>query len=95
VIPWIIGFAAGALLLEYAHLPLLRHVLAGVSAAAAGLLIATGVKLLLPHRRRPAALFFAALAFGLMTLGKLPLIAVLFSLAPLSIGVAAVARARR
>lgn len=95
VIPWIIGFTAGALLLEYAHLPLLRHTLAGVSAAAAGLLIATGVKLLLPHRRRPAALFFAALAFGLMIFGRLPLIAVLFSLAPLSIAVAAVTRARR
>jgi chromate transporter len=95
VIPWIVGFAAGTLLLEYAHLALLRHVLGGVSAAAAGLLIATGIKLLLPYRRRPEALLFAALAFGLMLFGKLPLIAVLFSLAPLSIAVAAATRARR
>jgi chromate transporter len=94
VIPWIVGFAAGAVLLEYAHLPLLRHILSGVSAAAAGLLVATGVRLLLPHRRRPIALFFAALAFGLMMFGKLPLVAVLFTLAPLSIAVAAVARER-
>lgn len=93
VIPWIVGFAAGVLLLEYAHLPLLRHILTGVSAAAAGLLIATGVKLLLPYRRRPAALFFAALAFGLMAFGKLPLVAILFSLAPLSVAVAALRRA--
>jgi chromate transporter len=94
VIPWIIGLTAGVLLLDYAHLPLLRHILGGVSAAAAGLLIATGVKFLLPHRRRPAALFFAAVAFGLMTFGRLPLVVVLFSLAPLSIAAAAATRAR-
>lgn len=95
VIPWAIGFAAGALLLEYAHLPLLRHMLGGISAAAAGLLIATGVKLLLPHRRRPEALLLAALAFGLMIFAKLPLIAVLLVLAPLGIALAAATRWRR
>ncbi len=94
VIPWMVGFSIGALLLQFAHLPLLRHILAGVSATAAGLLIATGIKLLLPHRRRPAALLFAALACGLMAVGKWPLFVVLFSLAPLSIAVAAITRAR-
>lgn len=94
VIPWIMGFAAGAVLLEYAHLALLRHILGGVSAAAAGLLIATGIKLLLPQRRRPVGLLFALLAFGLMTFGRVPLIGVLFGLAPLSIAAAAVTRGR-
>jgi len=94
VIPWAVGFAVGATLLEYAHLPLLRNTLHGVSAVAAGLLIATGIRLLLPHRRRPAALLFAAAAFLLMAVAKLPLLAVLFTLAPLSIAVAALGPAR-
>jgi chromate transporter len=95
VIPWVIGFAIGVLFLEYAHLPLLRNILGGVSATAAGLLIATGIRLLLPHRRRPAVVIFAALAFGLMAFAKLPLLIVLFSLTPLSIAVAAISgRAR-
>ena len=94
VIPWAIGLAIGTLLIEYAQLPLLRHVLGGISATAAGLIIATGIRLLVPHRRRPAALIFAALAFGLMAFAGLPLLFVLFTLTPLSIAVAAVSGAR-
>jgi chromate transporter len=94
VIPWVIGLAVGLLFLEYAHLTVLRHILGGIAAAAAGLLIATGIRLLLPHRRRPAALLFAVLAFGLMTFAKLPLLAVLFILLPLSIAVAGIEGAR-
>ena len=89
VIPWALGLAAGLLLLAHAPHPLLRNTLGGLSATAAGLLIATGVRLLLPHRRRPAALGFAVLAFGLVTFGKLPLLIVLFGLVPISIAVAA------
>ena len=91
-IPWIIGFALAVLLFRYAHLPLLRHILGGLSAAAAGLLIATGIRLLRPHRARPAALIFAALAFGLMAFTRLPLLVVLFGLVPASIAVAGVER---
>src|SRR5215467_8111028 len=56
IIPWAGGLALGVLHLEYAYLPVLRNVLGGIATAAAGLLIATGVRLLMPHRRRPAAL---------------------------------------
>ena len=94
VIPWIIGLAVGLFFLEYAHLTLLRNILGGIAATAAGLLIATGLRLLLPHRRRPAALLFAVLAFGLITFAKLSLLAVLFGLVPLSIAVAGIDRAR-
>src|SRR3954453_11958616 len=90
VIPWGLGLAAGMLLLPHAHHPLLRNTLGGLSATAAGLLIATGIRLLLPHRRRPAAVGFAVLAFGLVTFGKLPILIVLFGLVPISIAVAAV-----
>jgi chromate transporter len=94
VIPWVIGLSVGLLFLEYAHLPVLRSILGGIAATAAGLLVATGLRLLLPHRRRPAALVFAALAFGLITFAKLPLLAVLFGLVPLSIAVAGIEKAR-
>jgi chromate transporter len=94
LIPWAIGFTFGVALLQHTHLPVLRNVLGGLSAAAAGLLIATGLKMLMPHRGRAAALIFAGLAFGLMAVGKLPLLVVLFGLLPLSIGVAGVEQRR-
>jgi chromate transporter len=68
-----------------ANLTALRNILGGIAASAAGLLIATGARLLKPHRHRPAASLFAALAFGLTTVGKLPLFAVLLGIVPISI----------
>jgi chromate transporter len=94
VIPWVIGFSIGVWYLQQAHHPFLQHILGGVAAAAAGLMIATGIRLLMPYRRRPAAVLFAVIAFGLMTFTKLPLLVVLFGLTPLSIGVAWIEAAR-
>jgi chromate transporter len=94
VLPWAIGLSVGLSFLEYTHLTVVRNVLGGIAATAAGLLIATGLRLLLPHRRRPAALAFAALAYGLITFAKLPLLVVLFVLVPLSIAVAGIEKAR-
>jgi chromate transporter len=94
VIPWVIGFSIGVWYLQNAHRPFLQNILGGVSATAAGLLVATGIKLLRPHRRRPAAVLFAALAFGLMTFSRLPLLVVLFGLTPLGIAVACIENAR-
>jgi hypothetical protein len=48
----------------------------------------------MPHRRRPAALLFAAVAFSLILFGNLPLLVVLFGLVPLSIAVAGIQNAR-
>jgi chromate transporter len=93
IIPWSVGLLLGALFLEYAHVPALRNILGGVSATAAGLLIAAGLRLLAPHRRRPAAVLFAVLAFTLMAFTKLPLLAVLFGLVPLSIAAAGIEKA--
>ena len=94
LIPWSLGFALGLLCLKYAHLPVLRNILGGIAATAAGLLIATGIRLLVPHRRRPAALLFAGLAFALIAFAKLPLLVVLFGLVPLGIAVAGIEAAR-
>ena len=94
VIPWVIGFSIGIWYLQQAHHPILQHILGGVAAAAAGMMIATGLRLLMPYRRRPAAVLFAVIAFGLMNFTKLPLLVILFSLTPLSIGVACIEAAR-
>jgi hypothetical protein len=48
----------------------------------------------MPHRHRPAALLVAALAFGLITFGRLPLLVVLLGLVPISIVVAGIENAR-
>ena len=93
VLPWSVGLAFGVLCLRYAQAPLLRHVLGGISAAAAGLLIATGLRLLLPHRRRPFVIGMAVLALILMAFSRLPLPIVLFALLPLSIALSAARRA--
>jgi len=90
LIPCAIGFVLGALCLQTAKFPVLQNILGGVSAVAAGLLIATGVRLLVPHIGRPIAVLFAALAFAGSVFTGLPLLVVLFGLAPLSIAVAAV-----
>jgi chromate transporter len=94
LIPWTVGLTLGGVCLQYAHLPVLRNILGGLSAAAAGLMIATGIRLLLPHRNRRTALIFAALAFAGMALTKLPLLVVLFGLAPVSIAVAGITSAK-
>jgi chromate transporter len=88
IIPWVIGLSLGGLYLKHAHLAILQNILGGLSAAAAGLLIATGIRLLMPHRRRPTALLFAVLAFAGMALTKLPLLVVLLGLAPFSLAAA-------
>ena len=95
LLPSVIGFWLGVLYLEHTHLPLFQNILGGVSAAASGLLIATGLRLLMRHRAQPAALLFAALALAGMVLAKLPLLVVLFGLAPLSIAAAAITGAGR
>lgn len=88
LVPWIVGFAIGLAILQYANNPILRHSLAGVSAAASGLLIATGLRLMVPNHRRPVALLIAALAFAGLVVAKLPLLSVVLVLTPLSIAAA-------
>jgi chromate transporter len=90
LIPCAVGFSLGALFLQRADSPVVHNILAGVSNVAGGLLIATGIRLLIPHLGRPVAALFAALAFAGIVFTQAPLLVVLFGLAPLSIAVAAV-----
>jgi chromate transporter len=94
LIPCAMGFALGALYLQTAKLPAVQNVLGGISAVAAGLLVATGIRLLMPHLGRPAAVLFAALAFAGIVFTQLPLLVVLLGLAPLSIAAAALETGR-
>jgi chromate transporter len=94
MIPWVIGFPLGVLYLQHAYHAALQNILGGVSAAASGLLIAMGIRMLMPHRNHPQALIVAALAVGGMVFTKMPLLVILLSLAPLSIAVAGFENAR-
>src|SRR6266851_2860950 len=94
LVPWTVGFAFGAVFLSYAQNALLQGILRGVAAAAAGLILATALRLLLPYRRRPVALAFAALAFAGLAIVKLPLLIVVLGLVPLSIAFARPVAAR-
>ena len=85
LLPWTLGLTLGAAILQHAQLAILQNILSGLSAAAAGLLMGTGLRLMVPLRSRPPALLFAALAFAGMSFTRLPLPAVLVALAPLSI----------
>jgi chromate transporter len=89
LVPWTIGLALGGLVLRHADIAVLQDILGGLSAAAAGLLIGTGLRLLTPHRSRSTALLFAGLAFAGMVFTRLPLVAVLIGLAPVAILVTA------
>ena len=94
LIPWTIGLSLGGLYLHLTEVAVLRNILGGLSSAAAGLMIATGIRLLMPYRSRQTALLFAALAFTGMVVAKLPLLVVLFGLAPVSIAIAGIATPR-
>jgi chromate transporter len=85
LVPWTVGLAIGGLVLEHAGAANLRNILGGLSAAAAGLLIGTGLRLLRPYRRRWPALLVAGLAFAGMAFAKFPLPVVLLALAPIGI----------
>jgi chromate transporter len=94
LLPWTLGLLLGAAILHHAQLAVLQNSLSGLSAAAAGLLMGTGLRLLVPLRSRPTALLFAALAFAGMSFTRLPLPAVLVALAPLSIAATVLEGAR-
>lgn len=93
IVPWTVGLAIGGVVLRHAEVALLRNILGGLSAAAAGLLIGTGLRLLRPHRSRFPALLVAGLAFAGMAVAKLPLPVVLVVLAPVGIAIASRERA--
>jgi chromate transporter len=85
LLPGTVGFLFGIFCLQYTNYTVLQHVLSGISAAAAGLVIAVGVRMLARHRRRWWAWVTAALAFAGVVFAKLPLLLVLCGAALLGV----------
>jgi chromate transporter len=72
--------------------PAVQAVFRGVSSAAAGLVLATGIKMALPLRRNPRALVFVALTIVAVAVLKIPLVWIVITLLPLSFAAAVVLR---
>ena len=70
-----------------------RHRCAGLAAAAAGLVLATALKIAAPLRHDGRAVAMAAMTFGAIVLLHAPLVLAMLVLAPASIMVAALRRA--
>jgi chromate transporter len=94
LIPGTIGFTLAVLYLGQAQIPLVQHTLTGISAAAAGLMIGTGLRFLRPHWRDPRAMILAGLAFLGLAIAKLPLLFILAILTPLGVAMTALMRPR-
>ncbi|WP_438391559.1 chromate transporter [Caballeronia sp. DA-9] len=66
----------------------IRHLFAGLAAAAAGLLVSMAVKVAWPLRRKLSMAVIAVLAFAAIALVRLPLLPVMLVLTPISIFIA-------
>ena len=86
--PFLIVIAIGWLYQRYSALPLVQHALSGMSAVAAGLLLASAVRMTaaLPRHWRPW--LFVTLAFAGVGALRWPLLGVLGALAPLAVAAA-------
>ncbi len=84
VAPCLIVLGLTALAGQWLHTPWVQGALRGMGAVSAGLILATGVKLLGTLKThplgRPAALAFAALAFGAIALLRWPLVWIVLGL---------------
>jgi chromate transporter len=86
--PVLIVLALGMLYGAYGHVPRVQSVIHGISAVASGLLVATGIKMLVAPRLRSWMLAFGVLMFMAVAIARLPLVLALLALAPLSIAAA-------
>jgi chromate transporter len=87
-VPFVIFVAIGALYTRFGQMTMVHGALSGISAAAAGFVLAVGVKLARPHRKLVRSMVFGTAAFVAMGLLRFPLIYVFLALAPPSIALA-------
>src|ERR1700722_5634276 len=83
--PSLVVIGLGVLYEHTQNDPHIRHLFAGLAAAAAGLLISMAVKIVLPLWRKPVAAIIATLGFLAIALLRLPLLPTMLVLTPLSI----------
>ncbi|MDT8839902.1 chromate transporter [Paraburkholderia fungorum] len=86
--PSLVVIGLGVLYEQTQDDPHVRHLFAGLAAAASGLLISMAVKILLPLRNKPMAALIAALGFIAIAIMRLPLLPTMLVLTPLSIYIA-------
>jgi len=83
--PFFIIIALAAFYSNFSHIPVVENMFRGISAAAAGLVIAMGIRIAMPVCRTPRAIAFTILAVAGVLVLKLSLVWVIVVLAPLSI----------
>lgn len=86
--PFLIMIALGLLYRSYGALPLVQHALSGMSAVAAGLVLATGLKMTGSMKRHWRPWLFTALALAGVGALRWPLLAVVGGLAPFAVAAA-------
>ena len=86
--PFLLMIAAGLLYRNYGALPLVQQALSGMSAVAAGLVLATGLKMTGSLKRHWRPWLFTALALAGVGALRWPLLAVVGALAPFAVAAA-------
>jgi len=86
--PFLLMIAAGMLYRTYGALPLVQQALSGMSAVAAGLVLATGLKMTATLKRHWRPWLFMALALAGVGALRWPLLAVVGALAPFAVAAA-------
>jgi chromate transporter len=92
IAPTVIAVALGMLYARFGDLAAVRGAFLGISAAAAGLVIAMALKLARPLRTKPVGIVFGLAAFGVVGVLRVPMAEALLALAPVSVAVAWVRR---
>jgi chromate transporter len=87
--PFAIILVLGALFTHYGELPAIAAAFRGISAAAAGLIVAMGLKMAASRRLRSPMAIFALAAFVSVALLRMPLGLFLLMAAPASVAAAA------
>ena len=83
--PMLIVLALGLAYARYGDVPAIHNMLRGISAVGAGLILATGLKMLLVYRRRLWPVMLVVAVFVAVAILRLPLIAVIAVLLPAGI----------
>ena len=86
--PMVIVLALVAFYGRYVEQPIVHGLIRGISAAAAGLVVAMAVKIAAPYRHSGRALALMALTFVAVALLRLPLWWTMVTLAPISVALA-------
>jgi chromate transporter len=86
--PIMIVLGLATIYASFGHLPPVQAAFRGISAAAAGLIVAMGFRFVYALRQSPRALVFVGLAVMAVLVLKLPLVPIILILIPTSIGAA-------